>query len=326
MTDLERAALILLSMGEDAAAAVLRCLSRDELLDVTLAMSRMQGMKIDLVQHTMERFFDDFRAQSGVSGAPRAFLQRSLDMALGGVIANSVLSRIYGDVIGPKMARLQWAKPRWLAERLATEHVRMQAMFLAFLAPEQASQVIGAMPAADRKTVLLNIARLKEIDHDLLHDLEAVVDALIDDMGTQSAAVEGVRQAAEIINRMPGDRAQLVEVMRASDPDLMSEVEEKIYDFAILVHQSDATISTLLDRVDMEEWGVALKGADPALRDALMRSMPRRSVAAFEDMLGRVGPASVSRVDAARRNIMAQVRALAEDGEIELQLVAEGAI
>jgi len=326
LTDVERAALILLSMGEDAAGAVLRCLSREELLDVTLVMSGMRGMKIDAVQDTIERFFDAFREQSRVSGASRAFLQRSLDVALGGPIANSVLNRIYGDVIGPKMTRLQWAQPQWLADRLAMEHVRLQAMFVAFLSPEQGSQVIAAMPATRREAVLLDIARLKEIDHALLSDLEAVVDALIDDLGTQSTVVEGARQAAELINRMPGDRNRLVEGMREADPEAMCAVEERIYEFAILARQSDATIAVLLDQVDMTEWAIALKGAAPELRDALLRSMPRRSVAAFEDLLSRTGPVALSRVDAARRVIMEQVRSLAAGGEIDLQLVAEEVI
>ncbi|CAJ0819455.1 Flagellar motor switch protein FliG [Ralstonia flaminis] len=326
LSTVERAAIILLSMGEEAAAGVLRCLSREELLGVTMVMSRMQGVKVDAVQMTIERFFADFRAQSSVRGASRSFLQRSLDLALGGVVANSVLNKIYGDVIGPKMARLQWAQPQWLADRLRDEHVRMQAMFLAFLPPEQASAVIDALPDAQREQVLLDIARLKEIDHDLLRDLEAVVDGCIANLGTQSTAVEGVRQAAEIINRMPGDRARLVELLRARDPELFSLVEDRIYDFSLIGQQSDEAIAVILEQVDMELWGVALKGSDPAVREALMRAMPRRSVQAFEEMLRRTGPAPASRVEAARREIMAQVKELADEGDIELQLVAEDVI
>ncbi|WP_244130372.1 FliG C-terminal domain-containing protein [Burkholderia sp. BCC0044] len=319
----DRAAIILLSMGEEAAAGVLRCLSREELLGVTLVMSRMQGVKIDAVQDTIERFFANFRAQSSVRGASRSFLQRSLDMALGGVVANSVLNKIYGDVIGPKMARLQWAQPQWLADRLRDEHVRMQAMFLAFLPPEQASLVIQALPEAQREHVLLDIARLTEIDYDLLRDLEAVVDSCIANLGTQSTAVEGVRQAADIINRLPGDRMRVVELLRARDPDLVAAVENRIYDFAVIARQGDETIAVILERVDMELWGVALKGADPAVRDALLRSMPRRAAQAFEDMLRRAGPAPASKVEAARREIMDVIRVLAVDGEIDLQLVVE---
>src|SRR5690606_1447590 len=94
---LEQAAIVLLSMGEEPAAAVLRCLSREELLEVTQVMSRMSGIKVDAVKQSLQRFFDDYRQQSGVHGASRSYLKRSLDLALGSDIADSVLNSIYGD-------------------------------------------------------------------------------------------------------------------------------------------------------------------------------------------------------------------------------------
>src|SRR5262252_4385687 len=96
---LERAAIVLLSMGEEPAAAVLRCLSREELLEVTQVMSRMGGLKVESVRHALQDFFEDYREQSGVHGASRSYLKRSLDLALGSDIANSVLNNIYGDAI-----------------------------------------------------------------------------------------------------------------------------------------------------------------------------------------------------------------------------------
>ncbi|RRN81044.1 MULTISPECIES: FliG C-terminal domain-containing protein [Pseudoxanthomonas] len=323
VSPLERAAITLLSMGEEAAAAVMRCLSREELLEVTRVMSGINGVKVDAVQETLQMFFDAYREQSGVNGASRAYLQRSLDLALGSAVANSVLNGIYGDVIGPKMQRLEWAQPQWLAERLAREHVRMQAIFLAFLKPEQASQVIAALPEAQRERVVLQIARLKEIDHELLQDLEAIVDACLENLGSQSAAVEGVRQAAEILNRLPGNRAQLIEVLREADPDATAQIEDRVYSIDLLTHQSAQTISAILAAVPFESWGVALKGTEPSLREALSRAMPRRQVQAFEDMLKRTGPLPMSRIDSARREIMEQVRDMAEAGEIELQLYTE---
>jgi flagellar motor switch protein FliG len=326
LPSLERAAITLLSMGEEAAAAVMRCLSREELLDVTRAMSGINGVKVDAVRDTLQAFFDAYREQSSVNGASRAYLQRSLDLALGSAVANSVLNDLYGDVIGPKMARLQWAQPQWLAERLAREHLRMQAIFLAFLKPEQASKVISALPLARRQGVMLNIARLKEVDYELLQDLEAVVDACLDNMGHQSAVVEGTRQAAEILNRMPGNRLQLIEGLREQDPSATAEIEDRVYSIDLLTHQTPATISTIFEAVPFESWGPALKGADTALREALSRSMPRRQVQAFEDMLRRTGPLPMSRIDQARREVMEQVRDLADSGEIELQLFTEEVI
>ena len=267
-TPLERAAIVLLSMGEEPAAAVLRCMSRQELLEVTQVMSRLSGIKVESVKHSLQRFFDDYREQSGVHGASRAYLKRSLDLALGADVAGSVLNNIYGDAIRPKMARLQWASAKWIVERISFEHVSMQAVFLAFLPPALASEVIRALPGDRGDQVLLHMARMRDVDRELLIELDELVDRCLASLGLQSTSVEGARQVAEILNRLPGTRARMVESMRANDAAATDEVERSMYDFYILSRQSEATLLRLMDEVPMEEWAIALgRGAGAARCD-----------------------------------------------------------
>lgn len=323
---LEQAAIVLLSMGEEPAAAVLRCLSREELLEVTQVMSRISGIKVEAVKQSLQRFFDEYRQQSGVHGASRTYLKRSLDLALGSDIADSVLNSIYGDAIRPKLARLQWASPKWLAERISQEHVRMQTVFLAFLPPALAGQVIGALPAGTRDLVLVNLARLNEVDHELLVELDELVERCLASLGLQSTSVAGVRQVAEILNRLPDNRAKMVEVLRSHDAEVVAEIERSMYDFFILSRQSEATLLRIMEDVPVEQWAIALKGAEPAVRDSIIRAMPRRQAQSFEETMRRSGPLSRSRVEQARNEIMAQVKALADAGEIEVQLFAEAVL
>ena len=323
LSPVEQAAIVLLSIGEEPAAAVLRCLEREELIELTQVMSRMSGIKVDTVKNSIQKFFDDYRQQSGLHGASRSYLKRSLDLALGSEIANSVLNTIYGDAIRPMMARLQYASPKWLADYIAAEHVQMQAVFLAFLPPALAGQIIDALPEDGRELVLLNLARLEEIDRELLGELEELVGRCLSALDTQSATVEGVRQAAEILNRLPNNRGTMVELLRAHDPDVVSKIEMSMYDFFILSKQTENTISRLLDEIPLEQWAIALKGAEPALRDALLAAMPKRQAQSFEDLMKRSGPVPMSRIEQTRREIMAQVKELVDNGEIEVQLFAE---
>lgn len=325
-TPIEQAAIVLLSMGEEPAAAVLRCLSREELLEITQVMSRLSGIKVDAVKHSLQKFFDDYREQSGVHGASRSFLKRSLDLALGSEIANSVLNNIYGDAIRPKMARLQWATPKWLADRIAHEHVRMQAVFIAFLPAALASAVIDALPAEGRDLLLLNVARLKEIDRDLLEELDEVVSRCLDSLSMQSASIEGIKQAAEILNRLPGNKQQMVELLRARDPEVVSEIEVSMYDFFILSRQPEDVLGRIIEDVTPEQWAVALKGAEPAILDAILQTMPRRQAQSFEEIMRRTGPVPASRIEQARQDIMAQVKALNDSGEIEVRLFEEAVV
>jgi flagellar motor switch protein FliG len=323
LTPVEQAAIVLLSIGEEPAAAVLRCLERDELIELTQVMSRMSGIKVDSVKYAVQNFFDDYRQQSGLHGASRTYLKRSLDLALGSDIANSVLNTIYGDAIRPMMARLQYASPKWLADFVSHEHVQMQAVFLAFLPPALAGQIIEGLPEASRDLVLLKLARLDEIDRDLLTELEDLVTRCLSALDTQSASVEGVRQVAEILNRLPNNRAGMVELLRAHDPDVVSQIEMSMYDFFILSRQTEQVITRLLDDIPLEQWAIALKGAEPALRDAILGAMPKRQAQSFEDLMRRSGPVPMSRIEQTRKEIMVAVKALADAGEIDVQLYAE---
>jgi flagellar motor switch protein FliG len=135
--------------------------------------------------------------------------------------------------------------------------------------------------------------------------------------------VEGVRQAADILNRLPNKRAEMVELLRAHDPEVVSQIELSMYDFFILSKQTEQTITRLLDEIPLEQWAVALKGAEPALREAILAAMPKRQAQSFEDLMRRSGPVPMSRIEQTRREIMAAVKDLADNGEIEVQLFAE---
>jgi flagellar motor switch protein FliG len=96
-----------------------------------------------------------------------------------------------------------------------------------------------------------------------------------------------------------------------------------MYDFFILSTQTEQTITRLLDEIPLEQWAIALKGAEPALRDALLGAMPKRQAQSFEDLMKRSGPVPMSRIVQTRQEIMAQVKELVDNGEIEVQLFAE---
>jgi flagellar motor switch protein FliG len=118
----------------------------------------------------------------------------------------------------------------------------------------------------------------------------------------------------------------MVEQLRARDPKVVSEIEMSMYDFYILSRQSDTVLQRLLEDVPLEQWAIALKGAEPEVRDAIMQTMPRRQAQSFEDTMRRTGPVPLSRIEQTRREIMAQVKTLVDAGEIEVQLFAEAVV
>lgn len=327
LNHVEQTALVLLGMGEDAAAKVLQHFSREETQRVTRAMAQLSGIQSESARVVIQHFFEDFRLHSGIRGASKEYLSNTLRKALGNDLAKGLLNNLYGDEIRNNMQRLQWVEADVLARFIACEHPQMQAIFLAYLPPESSSAVLKHLPSDYHDELLYRIARLQDIDHQVMNDLNDLIERCIAQVSVvQSAPLSGVKQVADIINRFEGDRATLMEMLRLHDEGVATEIEENMFDFMVLSRQREDTLDKLVQQIPTELWAVALKGAEITLQQTIKRSMPQRMAKALEDDMEIRGAVPLSRVESARADIMQMVRALGEAGEIELVLYEEATV
>jgi flagellar motor switch protein FliG len=319
----EQAAILLLSMGDSISAGVLRHFSREEIISVSQAMARISNVKQPMVSDVITRFFDDYKEQSSIKGASRTYLSSMLSKALGSDITRNLLDSIYGEEIRAKMAKMEWIDPKQFAALISQEHAQMQAVFLAFLPPSMASEVLEAMPEVVQDELLYRIANLNEVNADVIAELEELIDRSLSVLSAQGSRVRGVKQAADIMNRYKGDRNQMFELLRSHNEDLVGRIEDEMYDFFILSRQSQETLLILLEAIPLEEWVVALKGAEPELVKAIQSAMPKRQAQQMETINRRQGPVPLSRIEQVRKDIMGVVREMAVNGEVTLQLFRE---
>ncbi|HEY4436185.1 MULTISPECIES: flagellar motor switch protein FliG [Lelliottia] len=320
---LEQAAILLLSVGEEAAAKLMQKMNRDEVILLSDTMARLHGVKVDHARYAMNNFFDDYREQSGINGASRSYLRSILEKALGGEIASSVINGIYGDEIRHRMARLQWVDVPQLAALIEQEHLQLQAVFLAFLPPDVAASVLSALSQERQDEIVWRIARLDDVNRDVIDELDRLIERGVAVLSEHGSKVVGIKHAANIVNRIPSNQQQLLDQLRERDAGVVDELEEEMYEFFILSRQTPATLQRLMEEIAIEEWAVALKGTEPVLRQTIFNVMPKRQVTLLQSTTTRLGPVPVSRVDHVRKEIMATVRQLAEEGEIQVQLFAE---
>lgn len=323
VSSLEQAAILMLSMGDEASAGILRNFSREEIVSISQAMARLSNVKQNTVSDVIGRFFDDYKLQSSIKGASRSYLAGMLGKALGSDITRNLLDSIYGEEIRAKMARMEWIDPKQFAALIAKEHAQMQAVFLAFLPPGMATDVLEAMPPERQDELLFRIANLSEVNSDVIVELEQLIDRSLRVLSTQGSQVRGVKQAADIMNRFKGDRNQMFELLRAHNDDLVGRIEDEMYDFFILSRQNQEVLQTLLEVIPLDEWVVALKGAEPELVRAIQGAMPKRQAQQMESINRRQGPVPLSRVEQVRKDIMGVVRELAAEGDLQVQLFRE---
>lgn len=199
----------------------------------------------------------------------------------------------------------------------------MQAVFLAFLPPAMASEVLEHMPGWRQDELLFRIANLSDINADVIRELEQLIERSLSVLSSQGSVVRGVKQAADIMNRFKGDRAQMFELLRGHDEQLVERIEGEMYDFFILSRQSQDVLQKLLEAIPLTDWVVALKGAEPALVKAIHAAMPRRQMQQMESLTRRQGPVPLSRIEQVRKEIMLVVREMATEQGLQIQLFRE---
>lgn len=324
LSSLDRAAILLLSMGEENAASVIRKLGRKEVEAISQRMAKIANITKNDVADTLSSFFDSYRNESGVNGASRVYLERALDKAVGRRLARGMLDDIYGGAMNDDLRRLEWIPPELIGRFLEQEHVQMQALFLAFLPPEQAAAVIATFAENKHDDLLYRIASLREVSEHVMDDIRLTIESCIEFVGRQvGAQVNGVDKVAEIMSRYSGNKSQIIEVMKKHNNDVGDAVQERMYDFTSLTLQTDEVLAQLLNDIPDELWVLALKGIDKTFITRLLGALPKRLAQVYQQQLEGMSAQPKSKVEAARKEIMGIVRDMTKNGDIEYKLYQE---
>jgi len=320
MQPLDKAAVLLLAMGEDEAAKVLKLLEPREVQRVGAAMSALGSVNTRQIDSVVSNFLEAVSGQSGLGLGANDYLKRMLVGALGEQRASGVMDRIVGGSMGG-LDKLKWMDSRAIADFILHEHPQIQAIVLAYLEPDQAAEVLGYFPDdTARSDVIMRVANLDSIPPGALQELSVVLEAQV---GKQSssrfAQLGGKRAAAEILNHL-GNKSEeaVIESIREEDEGLSTEIQELMFVFDNLNLVDDRGIQTLLREVSSDMLVLALKGADEPLREKVYRNMSKRAAELLQDDMETKGPVRISEVEAAQKEILIIARKLSEAGEISL--------
>jgi len=317
---LDRAAILLLAMGEDEAARVLRHLEPREVQRVGSAMSSLGAVDSSRIHSVVASFLDTVTSQTSLTVGADEYLKNMLIGALGEQRAGSVMERILGGSIGG-LDKLKWMDARAIADFVLGEHQQIQAIVIACLEPDQAAEVFAYFPDdAHRSEIIRRVANLESIPPAALDELAVVLEQQVGQhSGRRFAQLGGKRSAAEILNNLDNNISESVmEEIRGNDETLSEEIQELMFVFDNLNLVDDRGIQTLLREVSSDNLVLALKGADEALQEKIFKNMSKRAAELLQDDIEAKGPVRVSEVEAAQKEILLIARKLADAGEIVL--------
>ena len=325
LSGVQRAAVVLLSLGEDQAAEVLKHMGAKEVQKLGLAMTSVSAVSRDDVAAVFDDFVDVLAQPNALGAGADEYIRAVLTQALGEERAASLIDRILAGRNTSGLDTLKWMEPRAIADLVRNEHPQIIAIVMAHLDPDQAAEVLKVLPDRTRADVLLRIATLDGIPPNALNELNDVMARqFAGSQNIKSSNVGGVKVAANILNFMDSGQDEVIlGTIGEIDDTLGGRIREEMFVFDNLADIDDRAMQTVLRDVPNEKLAVALRGAEPRVREKITSNMSQRAAEILiEDMEAR-GPVRLAEVEAAQKEILSIVRKMADDGSIQLSVKAE---
>ena len=319
-TGTERAAILLLSLGEDDAAQVLRCLGPKEVQKVGQAMAMMTSVSKDQVMAILNEFREEVENQTNLGVGSDEYIKKVMIDALGEEKAGGLIDRILLGRNSKGLEAMKWVEPRAVAEMIRQEHPQIIAIVLSYLDPDHASEVLQLLPERARPDIIMRVASLDGIQPSALMELDEIMEKQFSsNSNVKSSSVGGLKSAAEIMNYLDSSmESEVMDQIKEIDPELGQTIEDLMFVFENLIDVDDRGIQALLREVSSDSLILALKGCDEQLREKFFRNMSKRAAEMLRDDLEARGPVRLSEVEAAQKEILAIARRMADAGDISL--------
>jgi flagellar motor switch protein FliG len=319
-TGTDRAAILLLTLGEQEAAQVLKHMGAKEVQRIGAAMAKLANVSKEEVQSVMVDFASSVESQTSVGVGAEDFLRKVLVDALGQEKAANIIDRISIGRSTKGLEALKWMDARAVAELIRLEHPQIIAIVLAYLEPDQSAEILACLPTNTRSDILVRIATLDGVQPSALSELDDIMEKQFAGKGTaRTSALGGAKAAANIINNLePSQEGIIMEQILQTDEALGSRIQDLIFVFDNLLEIDDRSMQELLRQVPSDKLLLALKGAEDVMKDKILKNMSQRAAEMLKDDLESKGPVRIAEVEAAQKEILQTARKLAEAGTIAL--------
>ena len=315
-----QAAILLMALGEEEAAGVLRHMEPGEVRALGEAMAAIDGVSQEQIGGTLEQFVERVRHESSLGLGSADWFRGTLTRALGEERAKSVLARLPGAARAGGLTALKWMDPSVIARIMRDEHPQTVATVLSQLTPTQAGEVLDRLAGVDHADIVMRLSRLDRLHPAALAELDGIIEQLFaEDADVDLSGIGGVTCASELLNAVSKDNeARILETIGERDEELAGELKDGMFIFENLLAIDDRGMQTLLRQVGGDDLVLALKGASAELSEKIFRSMSANAADILRDDLGAKGPVKLSEVESAQREVLVLAKKLADDGEIAM--------
>lgn len=315
----EKAAILLVSLGQEFAASVFRHLKEEEIEQITLQIAAVRRVEAAdqaaIVDECREMMLaNEYIEQGGIE-----YAREVLEKALGAGKASDVLSKLTSTLLVRPFEFARRSDPAQVLTFIQGEHPQTIALVLAYLNPEQASAVLGALDPERQIDVVRRLALMDATSPEIVMEVERVLERKFTTLlqGGQSRA-GGVELAVQVLNR--ADRAtekRILLALETEDPELAQELRRRMFVFEDLVQLDDRSLQRALREIDLgADMPLALKVASPEVKTKILRNVSKRQGDVLGEAIDLLGPVRLREVEDAQQRVVAVIRRLEDEGEI----------
>ena len=304
----EKAAIFLLSLGEELAAQLIKELSPEEIKRLSNYMN-----KVEVSPELFKKVNKEIKQKLSLPIEGKDFIKNVISKALGEKEAEYILGE-ESDFL----KKINETNPDILANFLRHESPQTIAFILSYLKPEKASTILANLPNGVKSEVILRMAQLDTVSVDVIKSINEALEEEIFKKGISDVRqVGGLEKVIMILNRIEHSTQQsILEKIEKTNPDLASEIKKKMFVFDDLVNIEDRGMQMLLKHIKIEDLLLALKTASDVLKDKIFKNVSERVSEMIKEELEIMGPVRLSEVEKAQQTIIETAKLLENEGKL----------
>ena len=317
-----KAAMLLISLGDQISAKILSRLSEDEVQVVSKEVARVRSISSVELEGVLEEFHNLMLATDYVVSGGLDYARKMLVAAFGPEAGVRLLDRLPKDLGKPSsFGALQKAEPKQLARFLQSEHPQTIALILSHLDSSKSAALLTSLPEDMRSDVALRMASLDQIAPEIITKIAGVIEEKLKGLGDFSRESRGgVRAVAEMFNRLDsGVSEKLLAGMEQRDPTSAASIRHLMFVFEDCLTLDQNGIKEVLSRVDKKVLTIALKGTSDALKNHFTTCMSQRAAEMLKEDMEAAGPVRIKDVESAQKEVIAKVKELQAEGVVSLK-------
>jgi len=316
----QRAAILLMSLGEQDAANLLKQLDAKDVQRLGVAMAALKEVSRDQMSSVLENFIGIVDAKADTASGSTEYVRRVLTQAVGKQKADMLLDRVSTGQTGQGIEALKWMEAKSVAQIISAEHPQIGAIVLSHLDADQAASIMPLLTEEMRTEILMRIASLNEVPQSALSELDQLVEKQAQAPPPPPLRrIGGARTVANILNAMEKDKSgEEMGKIEKADGTMHQQIKDLLFIFDNLLDVDDRGIQAVLREVGSDTLAVALRGAEPEVQDKILRNMSKRAAEILKDDMEARGPVKLVEVESAQKEIIVIAQRLAEEGTISL--------